>query len=51
MSFTVSVDQFDLNFKITDKGGEFKDVFKPNGIAYFKVEGYSNGQTNATGAE
>jgi hypothetical protein len=49
-SLTVSVDQFDLNFKITDKGGEFKDVFKPNGIAYFKVEGFSNGQllTNAT---
>jgi 5-hydroxyisourate hydrolase-like protein (transthyretin family) len=50
MSFTVSVDQFDLNFKITDKGGEFEDVFKPNGIAYFEVEGYSNGQklANAT---
>ena len=49
-SFTVSVDQFNLKFKITDKAGEFKDTFKPNGIAYFEVEGYSNGQkiSNAT---
>ena len=49
-SFVVSVDQFDLKFKITDKAKNFKDKFKPNGIAYFEIEGYSNGQklANAT---
>lgn len=49
-SLTVSVKKFDLKFKITDVAGNYKDTFKPNGIAYFEVEGYSSGQkiTNAT---
>ncbi|MCF7872061.1 DUF11 domain-containing protein [Candidatus Woesearchaeota archaeon] len=49
-SFTVSVAKFTLKFKITDSVGNLKDTFKPGGIAYFEVEGYSNGQriTNAT---
>lgn len=49
-SFTVSVAKFTLKFQIIDKAGNPKDIFKPNGIAYFKVEGFSNGQkiSNAT---
>ena len=49
-SFSVSVAKFDLKYKITDKSGSSKDIFKPNGVAYFEVEGYSNSQkiTNAT---
>ncbi len=49
-SFVAQVSKFDLKFKISDIGGNFKEVFKPNGIAYFEVEGFSNGQkiTNAT---
>ncbi|MCF7866620.1 hypothetical protein K9L67_03620 [Candidatus Woesearchaeota archaeon] len=49
-SFTASVTQFTLKFKITDAAGNPKNKFKLNGIAYFEVEGYSNGQkiTNAS---
>ena len=49
-SFTVSVAQFTLKFKIADQSGNQKYTFKPNGIAYFQVEGFSNGQkiSNAT---
>ena len=49
-SFTATVTQFNLKFEITDKAGNRKNIFKPNGVAYFKVEGYSNGQkiTNST---
>ncbi|MFH1591430.1 MAG: hypothetical protein ABIC95_05895 [archaeon] len=49
-SFTVSVTKFSLKFRITDKAGNPKYTFKPNGVAYFEVEGFSNGQrlTNAT---
>ena len=49
-TFTASVIQFNLKFKITDKSGNRKDVFKPNGVAYFEIEGFSSGQKikNAT---
>ena len=49
-SFTVAVSKFTLKFKVTDSAGNQQDVFKPNGIAYFQVEGFSNGQkiSNAT---
>ncbi|RLE42594.1 hypothetical protein DRJ48_03225, partial [Candidatus Woesearchaeota archaeon] len=49
-SFVVSVTKFDMKFRITDSMGNPKNIFKPGGIAYFEVEGYSNGQTihNAT---
>lgn len=49
-SFTASVAKFTMKTKISDVAGNYKDTFKPNGIAYFEVEGFSNGQkiTNAT---
>ncbi len=49
-SFVVSVSRFNLKFKIVDAGGNERTVFKPGDVAYFEVEGYSNGQLiqNAT---
>ena len=49
-SFTVSVQKFSLDFKITNSAGDYQDIFMPNGMAYFEVEGFSNGQriTNAS---
>lgn len=49
-SFMISVSKFDLKFNIVDVSGNFENEFKPGAIAYFEVEGFSNGQklTNAT---
>ncbi len=44
-SFNVYVSKFFMSFKITDsEGEEHVDVFKPDDIVYFEVQGTSQGQ-------